>query len=100
MVKILRKKNRDEKSLIKVNVTSNRVTQKEHFKQTIKNIEDENTKLLKLQRQYRNGEVKEEELTQVQIKSLCDLYDKQIEALQKSVQLAKNRILEHRKNNQ
>ncbi len=125
MVKILRKKNRDEKSLIKVNennifvkirnffrknkknetvietvdktLTTEEI-QREHFKESIKNIEDERTKLLKLQKRYRSGEIKEQDLTQVQIKSLCDLYDKQIEMMQRSIQYRKQRILEYKKN--
>ena len=125
MVKILRKKNRDEKSLIKVNENNIFVKirnffrknkknetvietvdktlttaeiQREHFKEYIKNIEDERTKLLKLQKRYRSGEIKEQDLTQVQIKSLCDLYDKQIEMMQRSIQYRKQRILEYKKN--
>lgn len=124
MVKILRKKNRDEKSLIKVNENNIFVKirnffrknkknetvietvdktlttaeiQREHFKESIKNIEDERTKLLKLQKRYRSGEIKEQDLTQVQIKFLCDLYDKQIEMMQRSIQYRKQRILEYKK---
>lgn len=124
MVKILRKKNRDEKSLIKVNennifvkirnffrknkknetvtesvdkTSTTAEIQREHFKESIKNIEDERTKLLKLQKRYRSGEIEEKDLTQVQIKSLCDLYDKQIEMMQRSIQDRKQRILEYKK---
>ncbi len=50
-----------------------------------------------MQEQYRNGEIKEEQLTHIQIKSLCDLYDKQIEELQKSNEFRKQRILQYRK---
>lgn len=115
MVKILRKKNKNEKSLIKVNEnnifvkirnffrrnkknktvtesvdeTTTTATQREQFKEYVKKIEDEETKLLKLQKQYRNGEIKEKDLTQTQIKLLCDLYDEQIETLQKSIQYRK-----------
>lgn len=70
---------------------------KKQFVENIRNIDDEETKLLKLQKQYRNGEIKEEELTQTQIKLLCDLYDKQIENLQKSNKFRKQRILQYRK---
>lgn len=70
---------------------------KEQFREYIKNIENEETKLIKLQQQYRNGEIKENQLTKIQIKSLCDLYDKQIEKLQKSNELRKQRILKYRK---
>lgn len=71
--------------------------QKQQFMEYIKNVEDEETKLLKLQQQYRNGKIKEEELTQSQIKSLCDLYDKQIEELQRSNRFRKERIKQLRK---
>ena len=71
--------------------------QKEQFKQYITNIENEETKLMKLQQKYRNGEIKEEQLTQIQIKALCDLYDKQIEMIQKSNEFRKQRILQYRK---
>ncbi len=72
-------------------------TKKEQFKKYIKNIENEETKLIKLQEQYRNGEIREEQLTDIQIKSLCDLYDKQIEKLQKSNEYRRQRILQYRK---
>ena len=71
--------------------------QKNSFMESIKNIENEETKLLKLQKQYRNGEVKEEELTEEQINSLTALYDKQIENLRKSNQIRKQKLLEYRK---
>lgn len=70
---------------------------KEQFREYIKNIENEETRLIKLQQKYRNGEIKEKELTKIQIKSLCDLYDKQIEKLQKSNEFKKQRILQYRK---
>ncbi len=69
---------------------------KEQFREYIKNIENEETKLIKLQQQYRNGKIKENQLTKIQIKSLCDLYDKQIEKLQKSNEFRKQRILQYR----
>lgn len=124
MVRILRKKNKNEKSLIKVNennifvkirnffrknkknetvtesvdkTSTTAEIQREHFKEFIKNIEDERTKLLKLQKQHRNGEIKEKDLTQVQIKSLCNLYDEQIETIQRSIQYRKQRILQYKK---
>ena len=52
---------------------------------------------LKLQKQYRNGEIKEEQLTQEQINSLSALYDKQIANLRKSNQIRKQKLLEYRK---
>ena len=72
------------------------VTQKQKFLETIKNIENEETKLLKLQKQYRKGEIKEEDLTETQYKSLCDLYDRQISNLKKSNEIRKQKILQYR----
>ena len=71
-------------------------TQKQNFLETIKNIENEETKLLKLQKQYRKGEIKEEDLTETQYKSLCDLYDRQISNLKKSNEIRKQKILQYR----
>lgn len=67
------------------------------FMESIRNIENEETKLLKLQKQYRNGEIKEEELTEEQVNSLCVLYDKQIENLKNSNQIRKQKLLEYRR---
>lgn len=68
---------------------------KNSFMKEIRNIEDEETKLLKLQKQYDNGEIKEEELSEEQVKSLCDLYDKQIANLRKSNEMRKQKLLEY-----
>lgn len=70
---------------------------KNFFMESIKNIEDEETKLLKLLKKYRSGEIKEEELTEEQVKSLCELYDKQIANLRKSNEIRKQKLLEYRK---
>ena len=67
------------------------------FIESLKNIEDEETKLLKLQKQYRSGEIKEEDLTQEQVNSLCALYDKQIENLRKSNEIRKQKLAEYRR---
>lgn len=70
---------------------------KNSFIESIRNIEDEETKLLKLQRQYRSGEIKEEELTEEQVNSLCTLYDRQIADLKESNKMRKQRLLEYRR---
>lgn len=70
---------------------------KNSFMESIKNIEDEETKLLKLQNKFRSGEIKEEELTEEQVNSLCALYDKQIANLRKSNQIRKQKLLEYRR---
>ena len=64
----------------------------------VKKVEDKETKLLKLQKQYRNGEIKEEDMTSKQVKALCNLYDKQIEELKNSNAIRKQKLLEYRKN--
>ena len=61
--------------------------------QIIPKIENEETQLINLQKRYRKGEIKEEDLTEEQVKKLCDLYDKQIENLQKSNSIRKENIL-------
>lgn len=84
---VIKEKDRSEKN-------SNK---KDSFLENIKNIENEETKLLKIQKQYRSGEIKEEELTEEQVKSLCELYDKQIANLRKSNEIRKQKLLEYRK---
>ena len=70
---------------------------KSAFVESLKNIEDEETKLLKLQKQYDSGKIKEEDLTQEQVKSLCGLYKKQIEKLEKSNEIRKQKLAEYRR---
>ncbi len=94
------KDNTMKKSLAEndINVSKNKENNKNSFMESIKNIENEETKLLKLQKQYRKGEIKEEEMTEEQINSLIALYDKQIANLKKSNQMRKQKLLEYRKN--
>lgn len=88
--------------IVTENISSNIESddKKSIFMESIKNIEDEETKLLKLQKQYRNGEIKEEDLTEEQINSLCILYDNQIAKLKKSNAIRKQKILEYRRKSQ
>ena len=85
--------------IVTENISSNIESddKKSIFMESIKNIEDEETKLLKLQKQYRNGEIKEKDLTEEQINSLCILYDNQIAKLKKSNAIRKQKILEYRR---
>ena len=85
--------------VVEENISNNieNETKKSAFMESIKNIENEETKLLKLQKQYRSGEIKEEELTQEQVNSLCALYDKQIANLKKSNEIRKQKLLEYRR---
>lgn len=82
---------KEDKSIVESENTKNT------FMESVKNIENEETKLLKLQKQYRSGEIKEEELTQEQVSSLCALYDKQIANLRKSNEIRKQKLLEYRR---
>lgn len=82
---------KEDKSIVESENTKN------DFMESIKNIENEETKLLKLQKQYRSGEIKEEELSEEQVNSLCKLYDKQIANLKKSNDIRKLKLLEYRK---
>ena len=89
-----------EKNNINEKNTDNNIKieeKKSEFLESIKNIENEETKLLELQKQYRNGEIKEENLTEEQKKTICALYDKQIESLRKSNEYRKQKLLENRK---
>ncbi len=70
-------------------ITNNK---RDSFKETVTNIENDETRLLKLQKQFDNGEITEEELTQKQIEDLENLYNKQIEELKKSNELRKEKI--------
>lgn len=80
------------------NINNNIIEEKKsEFLKSIKNIENEETILLKLQKQYRSGEIKEEELTEEQVNSLCALYDKQIANLRKSNKIRKQKLLEYRR---
>lgn len=80
-----------------VQTTVENENKKSTFMEYIKNIEDEETKLLKLQKQYHKGEIREEDLTQEQVTLLCALYDKQIVELKKSNEVKRQKILEYRK---
>ena len=90
-------KNIDEFNTIKNDIKDENNNFKESFLEQVQNIENDETKLIKLQRQYRIGEIKEEELTKEQINSLCALYDKQIANLKKSNQIRKQKLMEYRK---
>lgn len=93
-------KKKKQENVINTKLTNNELKkdiQKEKFREYVGNIENEETQLIKLQKKYRSGEIKENELTQTQIRALCDLYDKQIENLQKSNELRKQKILQLKK---
>lgn len=76
--------------------TTDRVVTNE-FMDYIKMTEDEETKLLDLQKRYRRGEIAENDLTDEQIDALCNLYDKQIEELKQSIKIKEEKIAEHKR---
>ena len=55
---------------------------KNYYTKCIKNIEEDDIRLSRIQKQYHAGEL-EEKLTEEQINTLCDLYNKQIVNLEK-----------------
>lgn len=79
---------------------SSNTKENNEFKEYIKMTEDEETRLLDLQARYRRGEIGQNDLTEDQIDALCDLYDKQIEDLRKSIQIKEEQIAEHKKRKQ
>lgn len=83
-----------------VEESSASVKENNEFKEYIKMTEDEETKLLELQARYRRGEIGQNDLTEDQIDALCDLYDKQIEELKKSIKIKEEKINEHKKRKQ
>lgn len=95
---IFRKNIKNENNIMEESKTINQENSKSSFLGDIRSIENEETKLLKLQKQYRKGDVKEEDMTKEQISSLIALYDKQITNLKKSNEIRKQKLLEYRKN--
>lgn len=65
---------------------------KDAFMESIRNVEDEETKLLKLQKQFDNGEIDKSQLSKKQIADLTTLYKKQINDLEQSNERRINKI--------
>lgn len=59
-------------------------------------IDDEKIELLRLQKEYRRGQITEKDLSREQIKALSDLFDKQIFEKKKSNQIRKQKLLKYR----
>lgn len=91
---------KDNKKVVDTEENSTNTKENNEFKEYIKMTEDEETKLLDLQARYRRGEIGQNDLTEDQIDALCDLYDKQIEDLRKSIQIKEEKIAEHKKRKQ
>ncbi len=80
-----------ERQIVSENNTRN------SFIENIKDMsENEETKLMNLQKQFENGQIIEEQLSEQQRFSLSELYDKQIADLRKSNELRKKRLLEYK----
>lgn len=71
---------------------------KEKFSHYIKNVNKEKIDLFNFQILYRNGKIKEEDMTSEQIAELCSLYDKQIMDLRKSNEIRLQQLLKYKKN--
>ena len=72
------------------NVQSNK--RKDAFMESVRNVEDEETKLLKLQKQFDNREIDTNQLSKKQIADLTVLYKKQINDLEQSNERRINKI--------
>ena len=72
---------------------------KNEFLEKSKSIQDEETKLIKIQKEFNAGRIKAEELSITQIKKLINWYDKQIENISKINQVNKQKVLEYKKQN-
>lgn len=71
------------------------------FIEKIKSIENKKeTKLYKLQQRYENNELSESDLTDEQVDNLLDLYQDQIDGLEKANSFRKQKLLSYRKNMQ
>lgn len=70
------------------------------FKENLKRTEDDETRLLELQRRYRRGEIAENDLTDDEVDALCELYDRQIEELQKSIEMREQKLADYKKRKQ
>lgn len=65
------------------------------FKKRIIVEEDkERTRLLKLQQEFENGNIQEEDIEEADVQKLHKLYDEQIEEINKQTEMYKKKILE------
>ena len=97
LINLFNKKEISE-NILNINTSAEIKKEKNSFKDSIMQIDNDETKLLKLQRKYRNGEIKEEDLTKNQVILLCNLYDKQISDLRKSNEYRLQKISQYKKN--
>ena len=102
--KNLFKKNKDEVYSVKEQNIKNEnksnektIGEKAIFLDNIKKIENEETKLLKLQKQYESGQINSKNLSKKQVQELQKLYEKQIEELSKNIEYREHKLLQYRK---
>ena len=69
---------------------------KDDFIESIRNVENEQTKLLKLQEQFDNRKIEKSQLSKVQIADLTALYKKQINDLEQSNERRINKIRQNK----
>ena len=87
-----------ENNIVQVlNMEEKQENNKKSFLEDIRNIENEETKLMKLQKQYHSGQILEKDLTDEQIKDLTNLYKKQNEEIRKSNAIREQRLLKYRR---
>lgn len=80
-----------------LNVELKEENSKNSFMNELRNIENDETKLLKLQKQYHSGQIFEKDLTDEQLKDLTNLYKKQNEEIKKSNAIREQRLLAYRR---
>ena len=96
--KRLFRRNKIAENIEEINSVDNaEADRKEAFMNYIRNIEDDETKLNNLQKQYRDGEIKEEDLSAEQVNELCALYDRQINNLRKANEMKMQKLLAYRR---
>lgn len=93
-----RKENIEIESQIKNIETNDNNKSKDVFMNNIKNIENDETRLLNLQKKFDNYEIDKNQLSEEQISKLIVLYKKQIDDLKKSNEKRKEKLLLYRKN--
>lgn len=89
---------KEEKIEVQAEPNKDWAENKEKFMKSIQNTENEETRLLELQRKYMNGNIQENELTDEQVEKLSKLFDKQIERLKKSNESRKQKLIKYREN--
>lgn len=97
-IKRLFRQNKIAENIEEINSVNNaEKDRKEAFMNYIKNIEDDETKLNNLQKQYRGGQIKEADLSVEQVNELCALYDRQINNLKKANEMKMQKLLVYRR---